>query len=252
MLHGLPIPVAHAVSHPEQGKDTVDQGGNGAYRDQRIHIGGLVPQSLQSPAVVHPVQIHRGQSQEKLQQRRHQGILCSVIPMGLRQAHHMSHGEIHQYDQAGKGPDEPDLHFLHGILGGSGFFLLCLFTGKKGIVARILHRLDDILCNFRILGLHLHGPCQQVHIRLFHARNRPGHFFHPGRAGCAGHACNCKFQLHNIPPFVIMCRKAPKVPKIINFFIDTFPTLCYILPRIDQNASMHYFVPYYPFGYRPP
>ena len=53
-------------------------------------------EGLETLDVIDPVQIYRRQRQEELQQRRNQRIFPAVIPMRLRQPHHMPHGKIHQ------------------------------------------------------------------------------------------------------------------------------------------------------------
>ena len=54
-FHQCPVPMSNAVRHTEQRHHTVDQRGNGSHRNQRIHVGCLVPKGFQSPAVIDPV-----------------------------------------------------------------------------------------------------------------------------------------------------------------------------------------------------
>ena len=204
MLHRIPVPVAHGKGHSEQGRNTVDQGSQGAHGDQGVHIGRAVPQSLQAPAVVHPVQVDDRQGQEKLQQGRHQGILGTVVPVWGRNTHHMAHGEIHQDHQQNGGTDDPYLHVPQGIVSLGGFLLLGLLSSQGRAVACVGHGFDDRLRHGGAFCLHGHGARQQVYLRFRNTRYTSCHLFHPGRAGSAGHTGHIEFQFHGHPSFLFL------------------------------------------------
>ena len=192
--------MAQRIGHAEQGGNAIDQGCQGAHGDEGIHIGRLVPQGFQAPAVIDPVQVHHRQRQHQLQQRGNYGIFRAVVPVGLRQAHHVTHGKVHQHTQKGEGADDPLLHFLQGIVS-RRFLLLFLFSRQAGTIARLGDCLDDRLHNrIRFCGNH-HGAAQQIHLRLFHTGNLFCHLFHSGRAGGTGHSRNGKLYFHKATTF---------------------------------------------------
>ena len=137
-LHHIPLSVTQRIAHTQQGENTVDQRSAGAHRNQRIHIGRFVPQGLQTPAVVHPVQIHRRQRQEKLHQRKQQRVLQPVKNMGCGQPHHMPHGQIHQDHKENTGADDPLFHLPQRVVFDI-FFLgrRCLLPRRGCAVARL-------------------------------------------------------------------------------------------------------------------
>ena len=112
----IPFPMPHGPGHTEQSGHAVNQGGQASHGNQRIHVGAAVPQGLQSPGIIHPIQKNHRQGQEKLKQRRNQGVLGAVIPAWNRQADHMPHGEIHQNRQAEKRTDDAGLHFGQRVI----------------------------------------------------------------------------------------------------------------------------------------
>ena len=210
--------MSHTVSHPEQRRHAIAQRGHRANGDQRIHIGRTVPQGFQASAVIHPVQVHYGQGQNKLQQRRNQGILHAVIPVGRGQADHVSHGEIHEDDQADRAADDPLFHFLQGSFRWGCLCLVrFLFAGQGGIIACVLHRLDDGRNDVLAFRLHLHGSRKKVHFRFFHAGNGVRHLLHPGGTGRAGHAGDIEFQFHDSPSISGESANEPRIP---DKFID--------------------------------
>ena len=115
----------------------------------------------------------------------------------------MSHGKIHQHHKTDGRTNNALLHFLQGILRWGLFFLFSglFLAGNHSIVAGILNRLNDGCGDLRGFRFHLHGTCQQIHIRLFHTGNRIGNLLHPGRTGGAGHSGNVEFQFHGYSPF---------------------------------------------------
>ena len=140
--------MAHAVGHPEQCCDTVGKAGNGAYSDQRIHIGGFVPQRFDAPAVVYPVQINGWQREKQLEQSGNQRVFRPVIPVGNRKADHVAHGKIHQNDQTGKRTDNTDLHFPHGGISRNLLNSFLLDVSSNGCaVSGFLYGDDDVFSN---------------------------------------------------------------------------------------------------------
>ena len=201
-LYRSPITVAHGIGHPEQGCHAVDQGRQRANGNQRVHVGSLVPQSLQTTGVVNTIQIDRGQRQKELQQRRHQGIFRSVIPMGLGQADHMAHGEVHQHHQTDGRTDDALLHFLQFVSRRIDIFLFRLFlTENRRTIAGFRHGGDDGRKDLLVLSIHHHGTGQQIHLCLSHAGHLIGHLLHPCGTGRAGHAGHIEFNGHKIPHF---------------------------------------------------
>ena len=210
--------MSHAVGHTEQCRHAIAQRGQRANGDQGIHVGRTVPQGFQSSAVVHPVQVHHRKGQKKLQQRRNQRVLHAVVPVGCRQSDHVSHGEVHEHHQTNCAADDPLFHFLQSGFRRGGLCLVrFLFTGQGGIIARVLHRLDDSRNNIPVFRLHLHGSRKKIHFRFFHARHGVRHLLHPRGTGRTGHAGDIEFEFHDSPSISV---EFIKRTRISDKFID--------------------------------
>ena len=201
MLHRLPVSRTHGIRHHKERRHAIDQRRTGTHRNEGIHVGSLMPQGFQATGKIHPVQIHRRQGQEKLQQRGYHGIFQTVVPMRFRQAHHVTHGKIHQNHQENGRTDDPLLHLLQGIfLSGRSLFFLLFLTRQAGAITAVRNRLDDGLGHRFAFHISHHGARQQIHFRVPNAGNRFRHLFHSGGTGRAGHASDVEFQLHVLPP----------------------------------------------------
>ena len=149
-LHHGKVAVAVAVAHAEHRHQSGDQGGSRADSDQAVHVGGAVPQGLQSHGEKLAVEEQHRHAQQQLGQRVGEIVALAVEPVGQGQTEHMAHGHIHQGDEESHAPDEPGLHagqlILHGIGGflgrAGGAFLL----GKACSVTRIDYGLYNFVC----------------------------------------------------------------------------------------------------------
>ena len=195
-LHRGHVSLVQRIGHTKQCRSAVDQGCQRAHGNQRVHIGSPVPQGRKATAIVHPVQVHNGKGQEKLQERRHQG---AVIPARRRKPHHMAHGKVHQYHKAKGGTPNPRFHFFQRVLLLGRFF--CRAFRYRCLIPGVFHSPDDAFRHLVIFRFHCHGPGQQVYLCSFHSGDRLGHLLHPGRAGGTGHACDLEFQFHTLPLF---------------------------------------------------
>ena len=61
-FHRSGIAPGHGIGHQKQNCHAIDQRCGRSHRDQRIHIGGSMPQRPESPNIVDSVQINHGQS----------------------------------------------------------------------------------------------------------------------------------------------------------------------------------------------
>ena len=195
----------HAVADLEEGGHTVDHGGQGAQRNEGIHIGGAVEQGLEAHFIVFIVDIHDGQYQQELDQSEAEGVSAIVKEMREGPPHHVPHGDIKEREEKAQGDHKSALHpqqFGLYVDRGSGIRLgAALGGGERGPVARIIHRGND---GFRTLSarviLHQHGPAQQVDIDGGHARELLHCLGHMGRAGRAGHTGDIEFLFHRWLP----------------------------------------------------
>ena len=203
--------VAHAVGRPaqvpgdeEQGRHAVHHCGGGAQGDQRVHVGGAVPQGLEAHGVVFAVDEHNGQGQQELDHGHHQGVGRLVEEGGQGPAHHVAHGDIEQGRQEHQRGEEAALHaggLLRHDVSGPGYGgrgRLARRSGEGGAVARLLHGVDDLVGGGLVGIFHQHGVAQQVDVAGLHAGHAVHGLLHMGGAGCAGHACYIKFLLHRI------------------------------------------------------
>ena len=80
--------------------------------------------------------------------------------------------------------------------GGESGLRLARRGGEGGAVARLLHRVDDLLGIGLIGVLHQHGAAQQVHIAALHAGHPVHSLLHMGGARSTGHAGYVEFLFH--------------------------------------------------------
>ena len=208
-IHGchmcyIRLAAPHGISHHIQAADTVDKCCRGTHSHQSVHIRCSVEQRLKSVLIVFPVQIHDRKCQEQLSQCKYHHILMSKQNARQWPSQHMSHGNVHEYNQKYNRPAQTMLHLF-------GFFccpllqiILCFFRRLMGILDRctiscILHCMND---RCRIGGFififHHHGILQQIDLHLIHARNPAHSLLHMGTACTAAHAGHIKLLLHFI------------------------------------------------------
>ena len=200
------IPMYLGIGHSEQGIYAPQKGCPGAEGNQRIHVGGAMPQALKAADKKFLVDDQDAPCKQQLHQSHCH--MVPVKPMGQRPVpHHMPHGEIHQHQQQCHRGDEPaadpgGFRIPKGILGHS--ILLCPLEGCA--VASRLH-----CCDHRIRGgsaLHPHGIGQQIHRTAFHARHGGYRTLHPGAACGTAHARYLILLHFGSPHFISFCRVA--------------------------------------------
>ena len=160
------------------------------------------------------VAVHDRQKQQKLGKGKSDRVFGTMENMHdkirNRQSEpfieHMEHGHIHQRNPEQERADQPLLHFLprllHGFLqrisGGCSF--VCAGRGScrqgegRSAVACLFHGGYNILrFQYGFIEGCLHAAGEQIDFAGMDAVQSGNAFFHPGRAGGAGHTCHRKF-----------------------------------------------------------
>ena len=204
--HGRVV-MAEAPGNFVQRIDAVKQRSAGPQRNQRIHIRGAVRQGFKALGKIFAVE--EGDRQRKQEQR--QGIdhrvFCAKEKGGQRPAHHMAHRDIKQRRRKDKTADDPPPHAFIFLFGGGARFGAGCACGRalgRGAVARFFNGGHNAVAvqSMVVIG-DRHTVFQQIDAARLYAGQSGNAFFHPGRAGGAGHAGNIVYFLHGKPPFGI-------------------------------------------------
>ena len=199
------VPMAQGPAGHEDGPEGVEEGGGAAQGDQRVHIGGPVPQGAEAVDKVVVVDIHDGQHQHQLGQGEYHAVLVPQEDGGQGSPHHVAHAQVEQGHQEHDGPDQPVLHAPGLLRRRVGLGRRCrgrgAFTVDAGVIARPVHRGADVLGGeLGLVKLRHHAVGQQVDRGGVHPLQGVHRLLHVGLAGGAAHAGHVKFALHSIPP----------------------------------------------------
>ena len=104
--HGIHIALDLCVRHGEQGEGAITKGCRSAQRNQCVHVGRTVPQTLEPADKKLLIDDHNDHRQQQLQKPHCH--MVAVEKRGQRPApHHVPHGNVHQYDPEAQRSEEP-------------------------------------------------------------------------------------------------------------------------------------------------
>ena len=190
--------------HGEQHNGRIDKRRAGAHRDQGVHVGSPVEQTLKAADEKLLVDHHDNAREQHLDDPH--GHMISVKKGGQRPSkHHMPHGKVHEYQQKAQGRDQPLFQdrrlvvlqrlFFRRDLGRKAPGRPCaLCSLGRRAVSGVLHCLHNIRCRRSSLNAERIG--QKTHVARRDARHLGYRFLHARLAGRAAHSCYC-ILLHN-------------------------------------------------------
>ena len=206
------VAMAERIPNAVQGRDAVKRGRSRAQRHKRVHVGGLVNETLE--AVAEELEVdgnNRDDEQELCESKRHHVL---VAQENTRQgpAIHMAHVQVKQRNGKDEAHDEADAHALCLGLGdlrrrGSGRSLLsrrtsrCALRGTRdGAVSGLVHRVANG-GQYRLVARvrDLHAVLEQVDHGLFHAGHRARRLLDASRTRRAGHTCDVEYPSCHLP-----------------------------------------------------
>ena len=194
-VHGTEGP-GHAV----EGDHAVGEGRGRAQRNERVHVGGAVPERLEAGHKVVAVDQQDGNAEQKLRERGGHHVVHAIQARHLRPAKHGAHGHVEERHAEGEGHHqlaEPLVCGLARELAGSrGRGARTAASGRvaaqrpvPGVLYGGHHRGGR---GVRAVKVQLHRVLEQVDVGLGDAWHVGGRPLHARRARRAGHSLDVK------------------------------------------------------------
>ena len=192
---GFRAELRHRGGRLHQRIEAVEEGGRGAERDQRVHVGRPVPEALETVDKELTVDEHDDDRQQHLHEPEVHTVREQVRHRPA--PHHVPHREVHEEQGQRHRPHEPAkeirglgvLQHLFGVR--EGAVPRCFVrraAQRRGAVPGVRHRFFD--GGGARVALHRHGIGQERDRDRVDARHALHRLFHPRHTGGAAHSCH--------------------------------------------------------------